>query len=130
VGVSFCALYLLMNPCCSGTSSSYSSFSSPAGTVAVSCSRLTSSTTWVASYSVSFLGFPSSVFAFASFSFFIFSSYTLIFYYFYYSTNSAAFLSASLSSTGFARAFVSFAFASLIRSFFCLSSTSLEAILS
>jgi hypothetical protein len=76
------------------------------------------------------LGLPSSAFAFASFSFFIFSSYSLICSYFYYSANSAAFLSASLFSTGFDKAFVSFSFASLIRSFFWLSSTSLVAILS
>jgi hypothetical protein len=85
----------------------------------------------VASYSVSFFGLPSSALAFASFSFFIFSSYSLIFYYFSCSANSAAFFSASMSfSAGFDKAFVSFSFASLIRSFFCLSSTSLVAILS
>jgi|APSaa5957512535_1039671.scaffolds.fasta_scaffold104854_1 hypothetical protein len=110
--LSIFSVYLLINPCYSGISSSV--FSPGAGRGPVSCSRDTSSTTYVASCSVSFLGLPSSAF-FASFSFFIFSSYSFILYFFYYSK--AAFFSASVSSTGLASAFVSFSFANLINSF-------------
>jgi hypothetical protein len=110
-------VYLLIKPYYSGTSSSFTSVGLEAG--ADSYSRDASSTNCVASYSVNFLVFPSSLLNFAldSFSFLSFSSSSFCFYFLFSSSSYA-----SLSSTGFASALVSFSLAYLIISYFSVSS--------